>query len=140
MTWKSQDPDGPETIFISTAKDEEQVHIDLIILVKKMIKNLKSDRAESAKKLLLYTNATNGYVQLAWFDKDDKSVGTWNYYLELPQLLEKANNSQDGASYFDNEVHIGICVMTEILIHGELDDVYDIYTQTELEGPSQLYI
>jgi len=38
-----------------------------------------------------------------------------------------------------NEAHIAICIMTESLIFDELDDAYEVYTQTELKGPERLY-
>jgi len=140
MAWSKLNPKEPETIYTSPADNCDDISNDLSIVVRRMIASLTADQAEKAARLLLYTNATNGWIKLLMFDDSDNQVGGREFHLELPALFEAADNHENGSSHFDNECHIGICIMTEMLIFDELNDAYEVYTQTELKEPERLYV
>ncbi|MCF2220464.1 hypothetical protein H9Q08_14345 [Chryseobacterium sp. PS-8] len=132
MSWSKADIDV-ETIYTSKGDNYKDITDDLIIVVERMIKN----EEKLADNILIYTNATNGYLRLACYDDNTKSyIGQYIYHLELPELWENSLSHEEGAYHFDNETHIAICCMLE-----EYIDSLNIYTSNELNStPEILYI
>ena len=88
--------------------------------------------------ILIYTNATNGYLQVSWYNSEtQKSLESSILWLELPKLWQKSLDHEEGAFYFDNETHVGICNFTEEMIEFE----YDVYILDEYNNdPEQLFV
>lgn len=135
MAWK-QNEDGEETIFVSQATNNTEIYDDLLEVVERMLTNKINENAADTKSILLYTNATNGYIRLVWFDAEKvKALGTFFYYLELPAFWELSLTHEEGAFHFDNESHIAICMMTE-----DFMDDFEVYTMNELNTTPELLL
>lgn len=136
MSWSKADADA-ETVYTSQVEDYDGVQDDLMIVVERMLENKHDETKETSENILIYTNATNGYMRLAWYDPEiEDYAGKFLYYLELPKLWENSLTHEDGSFHFDNQTHIGICCLLEEY----LEDI-NIYTSNELRStPEILYI
>jgi hypothetical protein len=141
MAWKKLDVDK-ETMYVSDATDYETVQRDLMLVVQRMIDNKIDDAATDAKALLFYTNATNGYIKVMWYDAEtEQSVGELIYFLELKTLWEMSLEHDDGAFFFDNETHIAISCTYEDFMDDYGDCDFDVFTSNEMRTtPEELYI
>jgi hypothetical protein len=141
MAWKKLDLDK-ETMFVSDATDYETVQRDLMLVVQRMIDNKTDDAATAAKSLLFYTNATNGYIKVMWYNAEtEASVGELIYFLELKILWEMSLEHDDGAFFFDNETHIAISCTYEDFMDDYGDCDFDVFTSNEMRStPEELYI
>jgi len=141
MAWRKLDADK-ETMFLSDATDYNTAQRDLTAVVQRMISNKTADEATDAKALLFYTNATNGYIRIMWYDAEtQKSIGKFVYYLELKTLWEMSLEHSDGAFFFDNETHVAICCTYEDFMDDYGDCDFDVFTANELNStPEELYI
>jgi hypothetical protein len=141
MAWRKLDVDK-ETMYVSDATDYETVQRDLMLVVQRMIDNKMDDAATAAKSLLFYTNATNGYIKVMWYDPEtEASVGELIYFLELKTLWEMSLEHDDGAFFFDNEAHIAISCTYEDFMDDYGDCDFDVFTSNEMRStPEELYI
>ncbi len=136
MSWSKLDVDK-ETMYNSDATSHQEVYRDLTIVIERMLANKTADEADDAAAILFYTNATNGYIKAMWYNSEtERSIGKFIYYLELKTLWEMSLAHEDGAFFFDNEAHIGICCSYEDFI-----DIITVYTSTEMNSTAEeLYI
>jgi hypothetical protein len=141
MAWKKLDVDK-EMMYVSDATDYETVQRDLMLVVQRVIDNKTDDAATAAKSLLFYTNATNGYIKVMWYDGEtEQSVGELIYFLELKTLWEMSLEHDDGAFFFDNETHIAISCAYEDFTDDYGDCDFDVFTSNEMNStPEELYI
>ena len=130
MTWTKINPEEQETIFQSQATEYAEIAADLKIVVDRMIANKEADNASSAQQLFFFINATNGFIQIVWWNNEtSKTVGEWVYELELRTFWE----GEDDAFNFDNVCRFALFDYTED--HMCLDDgsvVYEVFMKTEL--------
>lgn len=130
MSWIALNPEEQETIFQSQATEYLQIAADLKIVVDRMIENKETDHASSAKELFFFINATNGFIQIVWWNNEEaKTLGEWAYELELRTFWE----GEDDAFNFDNVCRFALFDFTEDNMC--LDDgsvVYEVYMKTEL--------
>ena len=141
MSWKKLDLDK-ETVFVSDATDYETVQRDLMLVIQRILDNKIDDAADDANTLLFYTNATNGYIRAMWYNPETESAaGNVGYYLELKTLWEMSLEHDEGAFFFDNETHIGICCAYEEYFDDFGEPQFDVFTSNEMRSaPEQLYI
>lgn len=138
MTWTALNPEEKETIFQSEATTDTQIAGDLKTVVDRMIENKTEDGADSAKQLLFVINATNGFIQVVWWNQEKSELaGEWVYELELSTFWEM----EDDAFNFDNTCRFALFDFMED--HIVLDDgrsLYDIYLKTELSDIEEVLI
>jgi hypothetical protein len=141
MAWRKLDA-GKETMFLSDATDYTTAQRDLAVVVQRMIDNKTADAATDAEALLFYTNATNGFINIKWYNPEtEKTVGNLGYYLELKTLWEISLEHNDGAFFFDNQTHIAICCTYEDFMDDYGDCDFDVFTSNEMDStPEELYI
>jgi hypothetical protein len=70
MTWSTNDnePEAPEVIFTSDndGADNDEILFDLWVVVQRMVQRRNEEGAKGALRLHLFSNATNGYVDIGW--------------------------------------------------------------------------
>ena len=64
MTWIKEEGIPKIMTFQSTALTEIEIATDIEVVVNKCIENKNSDNADSAKSILITSNATNGYMEI----------------------------------------------------------------------------
>jgi hypothetical protein len=141
MSWQKLDLDK-ETMFLSEATDYDGVQADLMTVINRMMENKIEDAVTEGAALLFYTNATNGYIKISWYNpENDTFAGNVSYYLELKTLWNMSLEHEDGAYFFDKETHIGICCAYEEYFDDFGDVAFDVFTSNELQTEAeQLFI
>ncbi len=119
MTWSTNDnePERPEVFFTSTAEgeDRDELLFDLWIAMHRMVERRDAEGASQARRLHLYSNATNGYVDLQWLNDELSPVGKWRYTVHFPELHRASLVHDEGSFYFDQQVRFTAFSLAEDL-------------------------
>lgn len=138
MSWTKLNPEEQETIFQSEAIEHSQIAEDLKTVVDRMIENKEADNASAAQQLFFFINATNGFIQIVWWDNEkSKPIGDWVYELELRTFWE----AEDDAFNFDNVCRYAMFDFTEDnMCRDDGSAVYDVFLKTELSDIEELLV
>lgn len=90
----------------SDATDYEEISKSLLEILRILLKNKKDGKLNpSLSKLAYWVNATNGYINMFWFQDENGTPATGDDSddgnLQLKELWEVSLDHVDGASHFD---------------------------------------
>jgi hypothetical protein len=138
MSWTRINPEEKETLFRSEATEDLKIAEDLKIVVDRMIGDREEDNATASNQLFFFINATNGFIQIVWWDNDSsKPVGDWVYELELTTFWE----SEDDAFNFDSVCRYALFDFTEDnMIFDDGSARYEVFMKTELSDIEEVLI
>lgn len=138
MSWTTFNPEEKETVFRSGSTDSTQIALDLKTVTDRMLENKEADHASSARQLCFFINATNGYIQIVWWNNEQAQVlGDWIYELTLTALWE----TETDAFNFDKLCRFALFDFIEDnLIAEDGSCVYDAFMKTELSDIEEVFI
>jgi hypothetical protein len=139
MTWINNNEYPENKVFETQSTEVNEIVNDILTVVNQAIKMKATDKAENSNEIMLYANATNGYIGIYMYDTIEMTeVGHSSYLLELPKLWDISLNHEDGSIYFDDitESSAKSFAQTESGINIKKD--YKIYFSNELGDMPEL--
>jgi hypothetical protein len=132
MSWSKLYEDEPELYYRSNAHDQQGIYQDLNIVFKRMLDRRTEDGADQARQLLFLVNATNGFIDIYWYDHENqRSVGIWLYQLKLKSFCEITK----GNFFFDEECYRAIYNLAKnYAYNSENIQQFRIFAKFELGG------
>ncbi|MBK6525164.1 MAG: hypothetical protein IPG07_06150 [Crocinitomicaceae bacterium] len=139
MSWINSEEYPPNKVYRTSSTEVNEVTVDLAVVIEQMIKMKISDNAENATDIMLYGNATNGYIGIYFYDMEELvEVGSASYMLELPDLFEKSLSHEDGADFFDAMVLKSAQAFASSAIGTNIKESYNIFYSNELGDQEHL--
>lgn len=85
MTWNNSDQHNP--VYTCTETKVELIYQKMSIVVSRLIQNDTDVKIETTKEILIYVDATNGYVKFSWYSSEEEGeIGNYSSMLYLPEL------------------------------------------------------
>lgn len=139
MSWINNEEYPANKVYRTSSIDENQIVVDLINVVEQMIKSKENDDAANSTDIMLYGNATNGYIGVYFYDMEELTeIGNASYMLELPALFEKSLSHEDGADFFDSTVLNAARSFANSEVGSSLKEFYSIFVSNELDDQEQV--
>ena len=139
MSWINNDNYPLNKVYKTSSKSVDEIVKDISVVVKQVLKMKEIDKAESAKSILFYANATNGYIGIYLYDINEfEEVGNSSYLLELPELWDLSINHIDGAYYYDEMTEKAIRSFASNPENSDLKKDYKLYFSNELDDPIEM--
>ncbi len=133
MSWINNEDYPKNKVYRTSSTKKLDIIEDLNVVVNQVIKSKVDDSAEHATSLLLYVNATNGYVGVYFYDIDEMvEIGQSAYLLELPELWNISLHHLDRADFFDRTVEDSIKSFSKMVFGMKLKEKFKIYLSNEL--------
>ncbi len=139
MSWINNSNFPKNKFYKTESMDVDEIADDIAIVVNQAIKMKTKDFAEEAKEIMLYVNATNGYIGIYLYDIEKSTeVGNSSYSLQLPKLWEASLEHEHGSFFFDqmaeesaqefadSEKSESIKSKYKIYFSDELGDIYEL--------------
>ena len=115
MSWKKSHPDEVgESVLVCTSTSFEEISLAVRELLERMTADWLAAGHPKAAAVFMDINATNGHIFFTWDHADGGAnfyEEAWpTYYLELPDLWQESLEHEEGASHFDSQAHIALCI------------------------------
>lgn len=139
MPWINEDNYPKNKAYSASSTKPDDIAKDISTVIERSIKMKSADNADGASAIMIFANATNGYIGIYLYDMDEMmEVGDSSYLLELHKLWDMAEDHEDGSIFFDQTTEKAAKVFANSDTGMEVKKTFELYFMDQLEDEEEL--